>query len=71
VKNDPIRHPESVLDKKIRLLLPVLLGIRLHPKPSDSLRIRLRLRNRDSDYIFYGPIKQNAFCGHRICLFRF
>jgi len=36
VKNDPTGHPES--DKKIRLRLPVLLGIRLrlHPKTSDS-----------------------------------
>jgi len=32
LKNDPIGHPES--DKKIRLA--VLLGIRLHPKTSDS-----------------------------------
>jgi len=43
VKNDPIRHPES--DKKIRLRLAVLLGIRLHPKTSDSLRLRFRHRN--------------------------
>jgi len=40
VKIDPIGHPES--DKKIRLRLLVLLEIRLHPKPSDSLRLRLR-----------------------------
>jgi len=32
IKNEPIGHPES--DKKLRL--PVLLGIRLHPKTSDS-----------------------------------
>jgi len=37
-KNDPIGHPESESDKKIRLRLPVLLAIRLrlHPKISDS-----------------------------------
>jgi len=45
-KNDSIGHPESELDKKIRL--PVLLGIllRLHPKTSESSRLRLRLRLR-------------------------
>jgi len=40
VKNDPIGHLEWKSDKKIRLPLPVLLGIRLYPKPSDSLRLR-------------------------------
>jgi len=35
----------SGVGQKIRLQLPVLLGIRLHPKTSDSLRLRLRLRN--------------------------
>jgi len=35
-KNDPIGHSESKSDKKIRLRLPVLLGIRLHSKTSDS-----------------------------------
>ena len=39
-ENDPIGLPE--LDKKIRLRLPVLSGIRLHPKTSESLRLRLR-----------------------------
>ena len=29
----------------IRLRLPVLLGIQLHPKTPDSLRLRLRLHN--------------------------
>ena len=43
VKNDPIGHPE--LEKKIWLRLPVLLGIRLRPKTSDSLRLQVRLRN--------------------------
>jgi len=37
-KNGPIGLPES--DKEI--WLPVLLGIRLHPKTSDSWRLRLR-----------------------------
>jgi len=41
-KNDPIGYPESESDKKIRLRLLVLLGIRLHPKTSDSLGLRLR-----------------------------
>jgi len=40
IKNDPIRFSESQSDTKIRL--PVLLGIRLHPKNSDSLRVRFR-----------------------------
>jgi len=42
VKNYLIGHPES--DKKIRLRLPVLLGIRLriHPKTSDFLGLRFR-----------------------------
>jgi len=40
VKNDPTGHPDSDSDKKIRL--PVLLGIRLHPKTSDCFRLRLR-----------------------------
>jgi len=31
--------------KKIQLQLPVLLGIQLHPKTSESLRLRLRLHN--------------------------
>jgi len=33
--------------QKIRLSLPVLSGIRLHPKTSESLRLRLRLRLPD------------------------
>jgi len=43
VKNDPLGHPGSDSDKKLRL--PVLLGIRLHPKTSDSVRLQLRLGN--------------------------
>jgi len=39
-KNDSFRFPES--DKKIRLRLPVFLGIQPHPKTSDFLRLRLR-----------------------------
>jgi len=38
VKNDLIGFPET--DKKVRLRLLALLGIRLHPKTSDSLRSR-------------------------------
>ena len=42
VKNGPVGHPESDSNKKIRLRLPVLLGIRLrlHSKTTDSLRVR-------------------------------
>jgi len=35
-KNDPTRHPESDKKIRLRLRLPVLLGIRLHPKTSTS-----------------------------------
>ena len=42
LKNDPNWTSESVLDKTIRLPFPVLLGIRLHPNTSISLRLRLR-----------------------------
>jgi len=47
VKNDPIENPESKSDRKIRLRLPVLLGLRrrLLPKTSHSLRLRHGLRN--------------------------
>jgi len=47
VKNDPTGHLKS--GKKIRLRLPVLLGIRLrlHPQTSDSLRLRNPALNRD------------------------
>jgi len=49
VRNDPITHPEAKSDIKIRLRLPVHLGIplRLHPKTFDSLRLRLRFRLRN------------------------
>ena len=36
VKNDPIAYPDLVSDKKIRLHLPVLLGIRLRLHPTTS-----------------------------------
>jgi len=40
-KNDPIGLPVSESDKKVRLRLLLLIGIRLQPKTSDSLRLRL------------------------------
>jgi len=42
VKKDPTGHPKLESDRKIRLQLPVLSEIRLHPNTSDSLRLRPR-----------------------------
>jgi len=47
VKNDPIGFSESESDKKIRLRILELLGIRVHSKTSDSLWLRHRLGNSD------------------------
>jgi len=48
------RSGQKKLDKKIRLRLPVLLGIRLHPKTSDS--VRLRLRNPHKYSMFFSSV---------------
>ena len=58
VKNDPSGPPES--DKKIRLRLPVMLGIRLHPKTSDSLRLQLRLSNPSCVSMVHGIYLSNG-----------
>jgi len=64
VKNDPIGLSES--DKKIRLRLPVLSGIRLHPKTSDSLRLRNPAENctSDAETVQQSETGQNRHASH-------